>query len=99
MPIELHQDSVITPAKHLVCREMGKEIAIFNPQNKIPYILRGTGCSIWKMIQKSKTAYEILHSLLKEYEVAPLSCEYELFSFFQKLIAEELIEVSIRTTI
>jgi len=95
MQITVSKYSVISPAKHLIFRDMGEEVAILNPKFKTPYVLSGAGVIIWNLIQKFKTINEILDTLLEKYEVDLSQCEHDLLVFLQELADEELIEVTV----
>jgi hypothetical protein len=87
------EDLLITHANYLICRDIGQEIAIFNPNTKIPYVLRNIGVDIWNLIQKPKSIGNILGILLEEYEIEPSRCEQELLNFLQELKTEGLIDI------
>ena len=68
-------------------------MAILNLRSGVYYGLDTVGARIWNLIQKPKTANEVRDTLLNEFDVESERCWQDLIELFQKLAAEELIEI------
>jgi hypothetical protein len=56
--------------------------------------LDGVASRIWALIAEPATAAEISARLAQEYDVAPQTCEDEVLTFLQTLMAEGLISAA-----
>jgi hypothetical protein len=73
--------------------EIGEEAVILDINSGVYYGLNEVGVEIWNWLQEPKTATDILHLLLEEYEVTREQAEQDLNEILQEMSTAGLINV------
>lgn len=99
MSIDLSEDSLIFLAKNQASSDLDDETVILHVESGKYYGLKGTGASIWKIIQEgSKSLNELREIILANYEVDSEQCDRDLLALLQELLEAGLIEVNNEAT-
>lgn len=74
--------------------EIKGEGVILSLKNGKYYGINSVGSSIWQAIQNPATLPEIENAITQEYEVDQETCRQEVLTFLERMVNEELVEVS-----
>ena len=74
--------------------EIKEEGVILSLRNGKYYGVNPVGASIWQAIQSPATLPEIQAAVTREYDVDEETCRREVLTFLEKMVSEELVEVS-----
>ena len=91
--MKLSPNSTIVVNKDIVSCDLVDEAAILNLKTGIYYGLDPVGARIWKLIQTPRQLYEILETLLNEYEVEKNHCQEDLIELIEQLAEKELVTI------
>ena len=69
-------------------------MVLLNPVNGKYFSLDDVGTRMWILTSEHKHLKAAHHALLQEYDVAPAQLEQDLLELMEKLVANELIQVS-----
>ncbi|GAB4523035.1 MAG: hypothetical protein Tsb0014_00150 [Pleurocapsa sp.] len=79
--------------------EIGEEAVILDINSGVYYGLNEVGVDIWNWLQEPKTATDILHLLLEEYEVTREQAEQDINEILQEMSSVGLINVVEKETV
>jgi hypothetical protein len=74
--------------------EIKGEGVILSLKNGKYYGINSVGSSIWQAIQNPATLPEIETAVTREYDVDQKTCRQEVLTFLERMVNEELVEVS-----
>ena len=74
--------------------EIKGEGVILSLKNGKYYGVNSVGSSIWQAIQNPATLPEIETAITSEYDVDEKTCRHEVLTFLERMVNEELVEVS-----
>lgn len=87
------RETVVVASKDLVYTELDDGVTILSMTDGMYYGMNTVGAKIWRMIQEERKAFDILQSLLSQYNVEPGQCERDLLGLLNKMFARGLVEV------
>lgn len=90
----IEKASIITQKTGLDTADLDGEAVMMNMEKGKYYNFNTVGSRIWQLIEKPVSVKEVVDELLKEFDVDEKSCEIAVISFVNRLIEDELIEVS-----
>ena len=93
---DLH-NLIIEVANDLVSRNLGDEVVILSIKSGEYLGLDEVGATIWSLIKKSSSIFDIREAVLTKYEVTVEQCERDLLTLLQKLSAKGLVKVRSET--
>lgn len=86
-------DAAIVAAPQQISCDLSGEAVILNLQTGVYYGLNPVGARVWELVQTPRTIPEIRDFLVNEYAVDPDSCERDLRSLLDELVARKLIQI------
>jgi hypothetical protein len=92
--MQITSDSTIAPTRRLVSADLGEEVILLHLENGLYFGLENVGARIWKVLQRPVKVKEIERALLEEYDVDPETCHAEVVSLLDRLVDENLVEVT-----
>jgi hypothetical protein len=92
--MQITSESTVAPTRRLVSADLGEEVILLHLETGLYYGLENVGARIWKLLQKPVKVGEIESALLDEYEVEPETCHAEVVTLLQRLIDQNLVEVT-----
>lgn len=92
--MQITSESTVAPTRRLVSADLGEEVILLHLENGLYYGLENVGARIWKLLQKPVKVGEIEGALLDEYDVEPETCHAEVVTLLQRLIDQNLVEVT-----
>lgn len=92
--MQITSESTVAPTRRLVSADLGEEVILLHLENGLYYGLENVGARIWKLLQKPVKVGEIERALLDEYDVEPETCHAEVVTLLQRLIDQNLVEVT-----
>ncbi|WP_374148488.1 lasso peptide biosynthesis PqqD family chaperone [Priestia megaterium] len=84
---------IVTQSAGNIVSDMGNEKVMLNIENGKYYNLGEIGGDIWESISKPTQVNELVHHIVKKYEVQTDKCEAEVISFLENMYQENLIEL------
>lgn len=91
--MDLHDTNQICRGEGLFDTELDGEVVVMHPGNGKYYTLRGSGASLWRLLDRCRTLEEIVDTLCTEYDVTPQQCREDITPFIGELAAEGLLHV------
>lgn len=85
-------DTLVVKCHDTLCDQVDDEIVVMNVDNGAFYGLDVVGTEIIKFIDQPRRVREIRDHLLARYAVDSETCERQLLSLLDELVAENLIE-------
>ena len=92
--MQITSESTVAPTRRLVSADLGEEVILLHLENGLYYGLENVGARIWKLLQKPVKVGDIEGALLDEYDVEPETCHAEVVTLLQRLIDQNLVEVT-----
>jgi hypothetical protein len=92
--MEIFSDSTVVSTRRLVSADLGEEVILLHLENGLYFGLENVGARIWKLLQKPVRVGEIERVLLEEYDVEPEKCHEEVVGLLNKLVDQNLVEVT-----
>ncbi|MGH7565248.1 MAG: PqqD family peptide modification chaperone [Gemmatimonadota bacterium] len=92
--MEIFSDSTVVSSRRLVSADLGEEVILLHLENGLYFGLVNVGARIWKLLEKPVRVGEIERLLLEEYDVEPEKCHEEVVSLLNKLVDQNLVEVT-----
>jgi hypothetical protein len=92
--MEISSDSTVVSTRRLVSADLGEEVILLHLENGLYFGLENVGARIWKLLEKPVRVGEIERMLLEEYDVEPEKCHAEVVSLLNKLVDQNLVEVT-----
>ena len=92
--MQITSESTVAPTRRLVSADLGEEVILLHLENGLYYGLENVGARIWKLLQNPVKVGEIESALLDEYVVEPETCLAEVVTLLQRLIDQNLVEVT-----
>jgi hypothetical protein len=88
----LSSTTVVVRSNGLVDAEIDQEIVALSVAKGVCYGLDPIGSRIWKMLANPIRVADICQTLVREYEVAPETCESDVLDLLEELRSEGMIE-------
>jgi hypothetical protein len=85
--------SIVVAARDQVTADLADKVVVLDLESGMYYGLDAVGARIWNLIQEPKVVSDVRDLLLKEYQVDPDRCEYELLAFLHEMAVHGLVEV------
>jgi hypothetical protein len=92
MTVNATLESLVVRCEDTLCDEVDDEIVAMNLDNGAFYGLSPVATDIMKYIELPRRAREIRDHLLSRYQVDTKTCETQVLSLLDQLVAEGLIE-------
>jgi hypothetical protein len=92
--MEISSDSTVAVKQRLVSADLGEEVILLHLDNGLYFGLGNVGARIWQLLEKPVKVGEIERVLLEEYDVDPDTCHAEVVNLLNKLVEENLVEVT-----
>ena len=92
--MEISSDSTVAVKQRLVSADLGEEVILLHLDNGLYFGLGNVGARIWQLLEKPVKVGEIERVLLEEYDVDPDTCHAEVGNLLNKLVEENLVEVT-----
>jgi hypothetical protein len=92
--MEISSDLTVVSTRRLVSADLGEEVILLHLENGLYFGLENVGARIWKLLQKPVRVGEIERVLLEEYDVEPEKCHEEVVGLLNKLVDQNLVEVT-----
>ena len=92
--MQISSDTTVVVKERLVSADLGEEVILLHLENGLYYGLGNTGARIWQMLQQPVKVGEIERVLLEEYDIDPDTCHAGVVDLLNKLVEENLVEVS-----
>ena len=92
--MQITSDSTIARTTRHVSADLGEEVILLHLENGLYFGLENVGARIWKLLQKPIKVSEIERALQEEYDVDPDTCHAEVVSLLDRLVDENLVEVT-----
>lgn len=89
----IDKHTVVKRVEDIVAIDLEGNTVMMSIENGEYYGLEGTAGVIWEALQEKTKVQNIIHRLLKEFNVSEEECEKDTISFIEKLQAENLLEV------
>lgn len=89
--VTLASNTVLVPAKDILCQDVGDETILLNTDSELYYVLNPTGRVAWGLLDGTRELHQIISSLLETYPAVPPG---ELESDFREL-ASQLLEAGL----
>lgn len=86
------REAPIRIRKDVVFRDLEGELVLLNLNTGVYFGLDPVGTDIWRLIDGSRSASEIVTAMTAEYEVDAETCRGDLDRFLDALRANDLIE-------
>ena len=88
------KDSKVTRTDEVVASEMDNEVVMMSIEQGKYFGLDPIAADIWKLLERTKTAGELISDLRTKYEVEPAQCEKDVFQFLDQMQKNKLIFVA-----
>ena len=92
--MNISSDSTVVVKPRLVSADVGEAVILLHLENGLYYGLGDVGARIWQLLQNPVKVEEIERVLLEEYDVDSDTCHTEIVDLLNKLVEENLVEVS-----
>jgi hypothetical protein len=90
----ISSDSTVTVQRRLVSADLGEEVILLHLENGLYFGLGNVGARIWQLLQDPVKVDEIERVLLEEYDVDADTCHTEVVDLLNRLVEENLVEVT-----
>lgn len=78
----------------LFFNKIDDEIILMHPSTGNYFVFNMVASHIWELLSEPRTMDEVIHNLLKAYDVEPSLCESETRQYFQDLYEKSFIQES-----
>jgi hypothetical protein len=78
--------------KDIVFRDLEGELVLLNLNTGVYFGLDPVGTAVWRLLDGSRSAAEIVTEMTTEYDVDPETCRADLDRFLENLRTNDLIE-------
>lgn len=92
--MEISSDSTVVSTRRSVSADLGEEVILLHLESGVYFGLESVSARIWKLLQTPVRVGEIERALLEDYDVGPEKCHEEVMSLLNKLVGENLVEVT-----
>lgn len=89
----LSPDRILRRATQQTSCDLGDERVLLNVATGVYYGLDPVGSRVWELLEEPRTVASLARTLREEYEVDEETCERDVVSLLERLLAEGLVEV------
>jgi subtilase family serine protease len=86
-------NTLFLACKETICAELGGEISILNLKTGVYFTLSPVAATVWRQISTPTTLLQLQESVMSKYEVTTEQCHNDLIRLFERLLAEQLVEI------
>ena len=90
---KLTSDAVISQGEDQVSTVVDGETVLMNVGNGKYYQLDDIGSRVWALIETPKAVGAVCSQLVQEFDVEPATCETDVLTLLDRLLAHNLIRV------
>lgn len=76
----------------LLASRIQEELVLFDPNIGKYFSTGPVGADIWEYLSSPKSTTQIIEHLLSKYEISQITCEMEVSSFIEQLLAAGLVK-------